>query len=64
VAVIDSLGKSFDIFYHYAISTVEKNDYKDGQIVDEIKKGYMIGNKILRPSQVVVVKNIIKKEGA
>jgi len=65
VTIIDSLGKSFDRYYHYAISTIEKDNSVDGQIVDEIKKGYMIGNKILRPSQVVVVKNknIIKKEG-
>ena len=65
VTVIESLGKSFDHYCHNAISTIEKNDCKDGQIVDEIKKGYKIGNKILRPSQVVVAKNknIIKKEG-
>jgi len=65
VSVIESLGKSFDHYYHNAISTIEKNDCKDGQIVDEIKKGYMIGGKILRPSQVIVVKNknLIKKEG-
>jgi len=65
VSVIDCLGKSFDHYCHYAISTIEKNDCKDGQIVDEIKKGYMIGSKILRPSQVVVAKNknINKKEG-
>ena len=63
IKVIDSLGKSFDRLYHNAISIVEKNDCKDGQIVDEIKKGYMIGDKILRPSLVVVVKNITKKEG-
>jgi molecular chaperone GrpE len=64
VAVIESLGKSFDHYYHNAISTIEKNDCKDGQIVDEIKKGYKLGSKILRPSQVIVVKNknIIKKE--
>ena len=65
VITIDCLGKSFDHNCHYAISSIEKNDCKDGQIIDEIKKGYKIGSKILRPSQVVVAKNknIIKKEG-
>jgi len=65
VKIIDCLGKSFDHYCHHAISTIEKNDCKDGLIVDEIKKGYKLGDKILRPSQVVVVKNkdIIKKEG-
>jgi len=65
VSVIDCLGKSFDHYCHYAISTIEKNDCKDGQVVDEIKKGYKLCGKILRPSHVVVAKNknIIKKEG-
>jgi len=38
VKPIDSLGKPFDRDYHYAISTIEKNDTQDDQIVDEIKK--------------------------
>ena len=65
VTPIDCLGKTFDHDCHYAISTIEKNDCPDGQIVDEIKRGYKIGNKILRPSHVVVVKNkkLIEKEG-
>ena len=64
VSTIDCLGKPFDHYCHYAISTIEKNDCKEGLIVDEIKKGYKLGDKILRPSKVVVVKNkdIIKKE--
>ena len=63
VKPIDCMGKPFDRTCHYAISAIEKNDCKDDSIVDEIKKGYMIGDKILRPSQVVVAKNMIKKEG-
>jgi len=64
VSTIDCLGKSFDHYCHHAISTIEKNDCEEGLIVDEIKKGYKLGDKILRPSKVVVVKNknIIKKE--
>ena len=65
ISVIDCLDKPFDHYCHYAISTIEKNDCTDGQIIDEIKKGYKIGDKILRPSQVVVAKNknVIKKDG-
>lgn len=65
VNIIECLGKTFDHNCHYAISTIEKDDCTDGQIIDEVKKGYKIGNKILRPSHVVVAKNknIIKKEG-
>jgi len=56
---IDCIGRTFDHKSHHAISTIEKDDCPDGEIVDEIKKGYMIGDKLLRPSQVIVAK---KKE--
>ena len=56
IRIIDCTGKSFDHNYHHAISTVEKNGCNDGEIVDEIKKGYMIKDKLLRPSQVIVAK--------
>jgi molecular chaperone GrpE len=59
VNYIDSKGKPFDHTYHHAISVVEKNDCNDGTVIEEVKKGYMIGGKVLRPSQVIVTK---KKE--
>ncbi|MDH7507010.1 MAG: nucleotide exchange factor GrpE [Candidatus Thermoplasmatota archaeon] len=62
VRVIDCLGKTFDHNCHYAVSVVEKNDCPDGLIVEEIKRGYKLGEKILRPSQVVVSKKIINKK--
>lgn len=59
IKCIDCLETSFDHNLHHAISTVEKDDCEDGIIVEEVKKGYMINNKLLRPSQVIVAK---KKE--
>ena len=56
VKYIECKGKPFDHTFHYAISTTEKNDCNDGTILEEVKKGYMIGDKLLRPSQVIVVK--------
>jgi molecular chaperone GrpE len=56
---IECKGKPFDHTFHHAISTMEQNDCADGTILEEVKKGYMIGDKLLRPSQVIVVK---KKE--
>lgn len=55
---IDCVGKPFDHNIHHAISTVEK-DCEDETIVEEVKKGYLIADKVLRPSQVIVAK---KKE--
>lgn len=58
ITYIDCVGKPFDHAVHHAITTVERNDCEDNIIVDEIKKGYFIGDKLLRPSQVVVAKKI------
>ncbi len=54
---IDCVGKSFDHTMHHAITTIEKTDYEDNIIVEEVKKGYMLKEKVFRPSQVIVVKN-------
>ncbi|EMR73235.1 molecular chaperone GrpE (heat shock protein) [Thermoplasmatales archaeon SCGC AB-539-N05] len=56
IKYIDCMGKTFDHNMHHAVTTIEKNDCEDGTIVEEIKKGYLVDNKLLRPSQVVVVK--------
>ena len=57
------MGKSFDHTLHHAITTIEKTDYKDNVIVEEVKKGYMIKDTVFRPSQVIVVKNKEDKNG-
>ena len=56
---IKSIGQKFDHNLHYAVTTIEKNDCEDETIIEEIKKGYTINNKLLRPSHVIVAK---KKE--
>lgn len=60
IKYIDCVGKIFDHNIHHAVTTIEKNDCKDGTIVEEVKKGYLIDDKLLRPSQVIVAKNKIK----
>ena len=59
ICYIDCLGKTFDHNIHHAISTIDKDNCEENTIVEEIKKGYYIDDKVLRPSQVVVKK---KKE--
>ena len=56
---IECIGKKFDHNLHQAISTLEKDECEDNVIVEEVKKGYMVNDKLLRPSQVIVAK---KKE--
>ena len=59
IKYIDCLGKTFDHTIHHAISTIDTNDCEEDTIIEEIKKGYFIEDKLLRPSQVIVKK---KKE--
>ena len=59
IKCIDCIGKKFDHNLHHAITTLEKDDCEDEIIVEEIKKGYIMDDKLLRPSQVIVAK---KKE--
>ncbi len=59
IKYIDCMGKSFNHELHHAITSLEKNDCESDTIIEEVKKGYMIGDKLLRPSQVIVAK---KKE--
>jgi len=49
-------GDDFDPYYHEAILCQETADFEDNQIIAETQRGYMQGERILRPSQVVVAK--------
>jgi len=56
IKYIDCVGKTFDHNIHHAVTTIEKNDCEDGTVVEEVKKGYLLDNELLRPSQVIVAK--------
>ena len=56
IKYINCMGKKFDHNLHHAINTVEDDDCESETIVEEVKKGYMINDKILRPSHVIVAK--------
>jgi molecular chaperone GrpE len=47
-------GKVFDPTRHNAIATVERDDVKACTVIEEIRKGYMMRGKVLRPSIVKV----------
>ncbi len=56
VKPIQAEGKEFDPMYHEAITYEEAEGFEDGQIIEEVQKGYMLGDKVLRPSIVRVAK--------
>ncbi len=53
---ISALGKPFDPSIHHAMSMIERPDVDEKTVVEEFRKGYMYGDKVLRPSLVVVSK--------
>jgi len=46
------LGESFDPNLHEAISQDESPDHESGEIIEVLKEGYLIGERVLRPSLV------------
>ena len=54
VSPIDCLGKPFDSSKHDAVSKVEKDDVKGCTVIEEIRKGYNMKEKVIRPSVVKV----------
>ena len=62
IVPIDCIGKPFDHNCHYALSTIEKEGCNEGDIVEEVKKGYFVKDRILRPSHVIVAQKKIQKE--
>lgn len=60
VKYINCVGKKFDHNLHHAVTTIEEEGCEDETIVEEVKEGYMIKDKLLRPSQVIVAKKIEK----
>lgn len=56
VTRIEAVGKPFDPSIHQVIGIVEDEGKPEGVVVQEAAKGYMFRGKILRPSQVWIVK--------
>lgn len=56
VTVIQADGQTFDPNFHEAISQEETNEAEDGQILHVIRRGYQLGDRLLRPANVIVAK--------
>lgn len=50
----DSLGKPFDVEYHDALMQIPREDVPPSTIVEEVERGYMLNEKVLRHAKVVV----------
>ena len=59
---IDCLNKKLDPNLHQAMMEIEDNQKEPGTIVQEVQKGFMIKDRLLRPSLVGVSKKSEKKD--
>ncbi len=57
VKPIESLGKAFDPNFHQAMMQKESDEHPDNTVLQELQKGYLIHNRLLRPAMVVVSKH-------
>lgn len=51
---MEAVGTPFNPEYHQAIMQVESDEYEEGDVVEEVQKGYMLKDKVLRPAMVKV----------
>jgi len=60
VREIETVGTPFDPNVHDAIAHSARDDVEENTVTAEIRKGYMLNSKVLRPSLVEIAKKIIK----
>lgn len=51
---VSTIGETFNPYVHEAIEAVEDSDKPEGTIIEELRKGYTLGNETLRPARVKV----------
>ncbi len=56
VEPIETEGEAFDPHYHEAVTHEELEGYDEGDIIGEVQRGYVLGERVLRPALVRVAK--------
>ena len=56
VKPIDAVGVEFDPRYHQAIVQESSPNHREGEVMEEFARGYMLGDRLLRPAMVKVAK--------
>ena len=56
VRPIETLGADFDPNLHQAVVHESSPDHREGEVIGELRRGYLIGDKLLRPAMVKVAK--------
>jgi len=61
IELIECMNKKFDPNFHQAMLEIEDNTKESGMVVQEMQKGYMMKDRLLRPSFVGVTKKRVEK---
>lgn len=54
LTAMEAVGQPFNPEFHQAIMQVESEEHEEGIVVEEVQKGYMLKDKVLRPAMVKV----------
>nr|WP_246153750.1 nucleotide exchange factor GrpE [Terriglobus albidus] len=57
VTPVETVGAQFDPRFHEALGSVETSEYPDHQVLEEVRRGYRIKDKLLRPAMVKIAVN-------
>lgn len=58
VKPFESVGKPFDVYYHEALLRIPRDDVPPDTVIDEIERGYMYYDKVLRHAKVIVSSSV------
>ena len=58
------MGETFDAHQHDALSQQASDDVAEGDVINVIRVGYMLNDRLLRPASVVVSSGVAKEEAA
>lgn len=56
VKPIEAVGADFDPRIHESVMSEESADHREGEVMQELRRGYMLGERLLRPAMVKVAK--------
>jgi molecular chaperone GrpE len=56
VTPIEALGADFNPNFHQAVIHEESTQHREGEVMEELQRGYVVGERLLRPAMVKVAK--------
>ncbi len=57
VTAVETVGTQFDPRIHEALGSIETSEHPDHQVMEEIRRGYKIRERLLRPAMVKIASN-------